>query len=114
MVSATCHHGQWSGLSFNISGEDGHFCSNSLNIQIAKSGVWHLTPCYLYRKENRSSHLKPMPGIMHGVLGASASSTSSPHDTPLTASGDQAHLLTALVRPACWGNQECEPSRPRL
>jgi hypothetical protein len=29
VVSATSHHGQWSGASFKISGEEEHFCSNS-------------------------------------------------------------------------------------
>jgi hypothetical protein len=36
MVSTTSHHGQWSGESFKISGEEEHFCSISLKIEIAK------------------------------------------------------------------------------
>jgi hypothetical protein len=36
MVPATSHHGQRSGASFNISGKDGCFFSNSLKIEIAR------------------------------------------------------------------------------
>jgi hypothetical protein len=35
VVSTSIHHGQWSGASFKISGEEGCFYSNSLMIQIA-------------------------------------------------------------------------------
>jgi hypothetical protein len=34
--SATSHHGQWSRMSFNIGGEEGHFFSNSLKIEMAR------------------------------------------------------------------------------
>jgi hypothetical protein len=35
-VSATSHHEQWGGASFKISGEEGHFFSNSLKIEIVR------------------------------------------------------------------------------
>jgi hypothetical protein len=44
----------------------------------------------------------------------STSSSSGPCDTPLTASGDQTHSSAALACPVWLGNQECEPTRPRL
>jgi hypothetical protein len=36
MVPATCHHGQWSRVSFNIGGKERRFFSNSLKIEIAR------------------------------------------------------------------------------
>jgi hypothetical protein len=95
-----------------VSSEEGHFCSNSLKNEIARCGVWHIASYYLYRRRNQSDHLRPTPGIMHGVLSTSASSPSKPHDTPLTASGDQAHSSVALIRLVWRGNQACEPSYP--
>jgi hypothetical protein len=44
----------------------------------------------------------------------STSSSSGLCDTPLTASGDQTHSSAALACPVWLGNQECEPTRPRL
>jgi hypothetical protein len=49
---------------------------------------------------------------MCGMLIAFASLSSRLHDTLLTASGDQAHSSTVLVRPMWLGNQKCEPSHP--
>jgi hypothetical protein len=51
---------------------------------------------------------------VHDTLNASASLPPGPHDAPLTVSGDQAHSSVALVRLAWLGNQEGEPSCPRL
>jgi hypothetical protein len=39
IVSTTIHHGQWSGMSINIGGKEGHFFSNSLMIEMARGGV---------------------------------------------------------------------------
>jgi hypothetical protein len=40
-VPATSHHEQWSRVSFNISGKEGCFFSNSLKIEIARCEVRH-------------------------------------------------------------------------
>jgi hypothetical protein len=36
IVTTTSHHEQWSKVSFKIRGEEGHFCSHSLKIEIVR------------------------------------------------------------------------------
>jgi hypothetical protein len=78
------------------------------------------SPCYLYHRLSQSGHSKPTPGIVCGMLNASASSSPGPHDAPLIASGDQVHSSTALVRLA-WlvlgmqrGNRRESLMKPHL
>jgi hypothetical protein len=50
VVSPTSNHGQWSGASFKISGEERQFLSQLTRDR--KSKVSSLTPRNLYHKEN--------------------------------------------------------------
>jgi hypothetical protein len=36
VFSTTSHHGQWGRESLKIGGEEWHFCSNSLKIEVAR------------------------------------------------------------------------------
>jgi hypothetical protein len=61
---------------------EGDLYLNSLRIESARWVVQHIT---IYTtKENQSDGSEPMPGIMHGVLGALTFSPSEPCNIPLT------------------------------
>jgi hypothetical protein len=113
-ISTTSHRRQWSMASFKIGCEEGHFLfqlTKDWNGKVRSSSPHHR---YLYRRESRSSRLKPMPRIVRGMPNTSTFSPSGLHDTPLTASGSQAHSSVVLVHPAWWSIQEHKHSRHDL
>jgi hypothetical protein len=62
-----------------------NFCPNSLEIEKAGRAVQHLS--FYTTEENRSNGSEPTPGIMCGVLGASAFSPPMLCNASLTANG---------------------------
>jgi hypothetical protein len=107
VISRTRHPGQWSRASFRIS-RNMIFVPTHEKIKRARWEVWHLV-IYTVRK-NWSGRSEPTPGILRSVLGASAFSSSKPHNAQLTVSGDWTRRATTSIHPTRRGSKEGEPS----
>jgi hypothetical protein len=99
VISPTSHHGQWSGSSVKISGEER-----------ARWAIW-LIAIYATEK-NRTGSSEPTPGIVRGLPDALTFLPSKLHNTPLTMNGEWAHMSTSSMCPAWQGSKEGKPSQP--